>query len=161
MVPLRDWETGTELAGRNRGVMDIFEQVRRYGATTLAASLVLASAVVMFHLVKVVAQLKVERTDLAELHDIKYGLLDADVWVEQIAGILGRKIDALDLTDGTRPEVRDNIALVLDRLIVEVDEHLRRRNHEGPLHERLTGAVRQMIQDALVDVGELRARASA
>jgi hypothetical protein len=120
--------------------------------------LALIAAVLMGYLVVVVDQVKVQRTDLSELRDVKYGLLDADAWVEQIAAILGRKIEAFELTDANRPEVRDNVALVLDRLIVEVDDHLRQRNHEGPLHKRVTGAVRQMVQDALVDVGELRDR---
>jgi hypothetical protein len=141
--------------------MGVTRQLQAHAATAISAVLVLAAAVLMGKLIVIVGQVKAQRTDLAELHDIKYGLLDADVWVEHIAAILGRKIDAFDLTEIDRSEIRDDVALVLDRLIVEVDGHLRQRNHEGPLHERLTGAVRQMIQDALVDVGELRGRVPA
>jgi hypothetical protein len=138
--------------------MGDWTEVRGYVATAFAAGLAVIAAVLMGYLVVVVDQVKAQRTDLSELRDVKYGLLDADAWVEQIAAILGRKIEAFELTDANRPEVRDNVALVLDRLIVEVDDHLRQRNHEGPLHKRVTGAVRQMVQDALVDVGELRDR---
>jgi hypothetical protein len=138
--------------------MGDWTEVRGYVATAFAVGLALIAAVLMGYLVVVVDQVKAQRTDLSELRDVKYGLLDADAWVEQIAAILGRKIEAFELTDANRPEVRDNVALVLDRLIVEVDDHLRQRNHEGPLHKRVTGAVRQMVQDALVDVGELRDR---
>jgi hypothetical protein len=138
--------------------MSDWTAIRGYAATAFAASLALAAAVLMGYLVVAVDQVKAQRTDLAELRDIKYGLLDADAWVERVAAILGHKIDAFELTDANRPEVRDNVALVLDRLIVEVDDHLRQRNHEGPLHKRVTGAVRQMVQDALVDVGDLRER---
>jgi hypothetical protein len=112
----------------------------------------------MGYLVALVGEVKGQRTDLAELRDVKYGLLDADAWVERVAAILSHKVQAFELTEENRPEIRENVGLVLDRLIVEVDDHLRQRNQEGPLHRRVTGAVRQMVQDALVDVGELRER---
>ncbi len=131
---------------------------RRHTAVAFAASLALAAAVLMGYLIALVDQVKAQRTDLAELRDVKYGLLDADAWVERVSAILGRKIEAFELTDSNRPEIREDVALVLDRLIVEVDDHLRQRNQEGPLHKRVTGALRQMVQDALVDVGELRER---
>jgi hypothetical protein len=141
--------------------MGDLRETQVHAATVFAACLALVAAVLTGHLIRVVDQVKAQRTDLAELRDIRYGLLDADAWVERVAAILGHKIDAFDLTDANRPEIRDNVALVLDRLIVEVDDHLRQRNQEGPLHKRLTGAVRQMVQDALVDVGELRGRVPA
>ncbi len=132
--------------------------MRDLAATALAVGLALAAAVLMGYLVQAVGQVKAQRADLAELRDIKYGLLSADAWVERVATILGHKIDAFELTESNRPEVRDKVGLVLDRLILEVDEHLRQRNQEGPLHQRVIGAARQMVQDALVDVGELRDR---
>ena len=127
-------------------------------ATALGAVLVLIAAVLMGYLVDVMGQVKVQRSDLAELRDVRYGLLNADAWIERIAAILGHKLDGFELNETNRPEIRENVALVLDRLIVEVDDHLRQRNHEGPLHQRVIGAARQMIQDALVDVGDLRER---
>jgi hypothetical protein len=138
-----------------------WSEARGHAATALAACLALAAAVLMGYLVVVVDQVKAQRTDLAELRDVKYGLLDADAWVERVAPILGHKVQVFELTDASRPEVRDGVALVLDRLIVEVDDQLRRRNQQGPLHKRVTGALRQLVQDALVDVGELRERVPA
>ena len=126
--------------------------------TLLGAVLALGLMVVMGYLVVAVDVVKVQRTDLAELRDVRYGLLDADAWVERIAAILGRHIDSFELTEANRPEVKEQVGLVLDRLIVEIDGHLRRRNQEGPLLGRVTGAVRQLVQDALVDVGDLRQR---
>jgi Paraquat-inducible protein A len=127
-------------------------------AIGFAASLALAAAVLMGYLIAEVDQVKGQRTDLAELRDVKYGLLDADAWVERVSAILGHKIEAFELTESNRPQIREDVALVLDRLILEIDDHLRQRNQEGPLHKRVTGALRQMVQDALVDVGELRER---
>ncbi len=126
--------------------------------TLLGVALALGLAVVMGWLVVTIGQVKAQRTDLAELRDVRHGLLDADAWVERIAAILGRHIDSFELTDANRPEVKEQVALVLDRLIVEIDGHLRRRNQEGPLLGRMTGALRQLVQDALVDVGDLRER---
>ena len=127
-------------------------------ATAFAAGLGLAAAVMMAYLIAVVGQVKTQRTDLAELRDVRYGLLDPDAWVDRVSAILGRKIASFELTESNRPELRADVAVILDRLIVEVDDHLRQRNQTGPLHKRVTGALRQMVQDALVDVGELRER---
>jgi len=138
--------------------MEAVKGWRGLAETLLGAVLALGLAVVMGYLVVAIDVVKVQRTDLAELRDVRYGLLDADAWVERIAAILGRHIDSFELTEANRPEIKEQVGLVLDRLIVEIDGHLRRRNQEGPLLGRVTGAVRQMVQDALVDVGDLRRR---
>jgi hypothetical protein len=96
-------------------------------------------------------------TDLAELNDIKYGLLDADNWVVQVSAILERRIDAFDLTETNRPAVKRNVERVLDRLLVEIDAYQRRRVEEADgWLDRIRGSVRQGVQDLFIDLGEVR-----
>jgi hypothetical protein len=90
---------------------------------------------------------------------VRYGLLNAELWVDQIADILAHKIDTFEVTDANRPLVKRNIEIVLDRLMVEVEHYLRRRNAAGDNWvERLQGSLRQGVQDFLLDFTELRAR---
>jgi hypothetical protein len=89
--------------------------------------LILALALTV-RLVGGAAAVKVNAVDLAELNDVKYGLLDADNWVSQISVILDRRIDQFELTERNKPEIKRQIERVLDRLIVEIDQYQRRQN---------------------------------
>ncbi|WP_462330587.1 paraquat-inducible protein A [Thiohalocapsa halophila] len=123
------------------------------GLLLLAASLLAVQAIIDLRRVQ---QLE---TDLAELHDVRYGLLNAEVWVEQLSGLLARKIDTFEVTEANRPVIKRNIEIALDRILVEVEDYLRRRNTGGDnVWERVGGALRQGVQDFLVDFDELRAQ---
>jgi hypothetical protein len=128
----------------------------------------LARSLLSFVLVAAVASLTVSviagaqrvqiyETDRAELNDVRYGLLDADNWVEQISEILARRIDAFELTEDNKPAVKRNIERVLDRLLVEIDAYQRRRVEaaEGWM-ERIRGSLRQGVQDLFIDLDDLR-----
>jgi hypothetical protein len=126
------------------------------GALLLAAALLAAQAIVDLRRIQ---QLE---TDLAELHDVRYGLLNAEVWVDRLADLLAHRIDTFELTEENRPALKRNIEIALDRILVEVEKYLRRRNASGDnLWERLGGALRQGVQDLLVDFTELRAQVPA
>lgn len=60
------------------------------------------------------------RMDLAETEHIRYGLFNADRWVEQIVPILDRQIDALDLTAQNRASLRPMVERALYRLLDQV-----------------------------------------
>jgi hypothetical protein len=123
------------------------------GLLLLAASLLAAQAILDLRRIQ---QLE---TDLAELHDVRYGLLNAEVWLEQLSTLLARKIDTFEVTEANRPVIKRNIEIALDRILVELEDYLRRRNTGGDnIWERLGGAVRQGVQDFLVDFTELRAQ---
>jgi hypothetical protein len=64
------------------------------------------------------------RTELAEISHVRYGLLNADVWVEKIVPILGAQIDALDLTATNRASLRPTVVKALNRLLDQVKEQL-------------------------------------
>jgi len=125
----------------------------------LALLALVAAGLLTAALIGEAARIKTLETDLAEIRDIRYGLLDADNWVSQIAAILDRRIEAFELTDENRPVIKRNVERVLDRLIVEIEALQRRQNRAGGSWlERVQGALRQGVQDLVIDFDELRAK---
>jgi hypothetical protein len=131
----------------------------RFGYALITTALLVAALVFAYRLVVDLRRLQVLHTDIAELQDVRYGLLSAEVWVDQIASILARKIDAFEVTQDNRPLLKRNIEVVIDRLLVEIEDYLRKRNTAGDSWiQRLEGSLRQGVQDFLLDFTELRAR---
>ena len=131
----------------------------RLATALTAAALLLASILLSIPLWSDLRTLQRTQIDLAELQDVRYGLLNAERWVEEIATVIAHRIDTFEITDANRPLVKRNIELVLDRLLVEIERYTRRRNAAGDNWlERAQGALRQGVQDYLLDFTELRAR---
>ncbi len=125
--------------------------------TLASLGLFLASSFLMVGLVMDLNTIKTYEADIAEINNVRYGMLDADLWVNRISAILEHRIDEFELTDANRPEVKRNIERVLDRLIIEVGVYLRNRNEQGDSWwERFQGKLQQGIQDWLVDFDEIR-----
>ncbi len=125
--------------------------------TLVSLGIFLASSFVMVGLVMDLNMIKRFEADMAEINNVRYGMLDADLWVERISAILERRIAEFELTDANRPEVKRNVERVLDRLIVEVGVYLRNRNEQGgSWWERLQGKLHQGVQDWLVDFEDIR-----
>src|SRR3954453_11880623 len=57
------------------------------------------------------------RTELAELSHVRYGLLNADRWVDKLVPILEAQIDALDLKASSRASLRPMVRNALSRLL--------------------------------------------
>lgn len=99
------------------------------------------------------------QVELAELRDVKYGLFNAEIWVERISAILAQRIDDFTVTQESRPGLKREIERVLDRLLVEVEHSLKRRNAAGDNWlERFGGSLRHGAQTLLLDFDELRAQ---
>ncbi|HBG95479.1 MAG TPA: paraquat-inducible protein A [Chromatiaceae bacterium] len=131
----------------------------RIAGAIVSCVLLIAALVLAFQLGRDLRQQQRLQSDLAELQDVRYGLLNAELWVDQIADILAYKIDTFEVTEQNRPLIKRNIEQVLDRLMMEIERYLRRRNASGDnLAQRLHGQVRQLVQDFLLDFNELRAR---
>jgi hypothetical protein len=64
------------------------------------------------------------RTELAEISHVRYGLLNADRWVEKIAPILDANIDALDLNAASRASLRPTVENALYHLLDDVKEKM-------------------------------------
>ena len=60
------------------------------------------------------------RMEQAEIGHVRYGILNADRWVEQILPVLNSKIDALDLTAQNRASLRPMVEKALYRLLDQV-----------------------------------------
>jgi hypothetical protein len=100
------------------------------------------------------------KTDLAEIENVRYGLLDPDQWVGRVSAIVERRIEGFELTETNRPQIERAVEQVLGTLLTQVEQYLRQRNLTvgGSWMDRLKGAVQQGLQDLVVDFGELRQR---
>ncbi|EIC20830.1 paraquat-inducible protein A [Thiorhodovibrio frisius] len=132
---------------------------RRLASAVLSALLLGAAVWLGVVLISDLRTLQEDKTALAELRDVKYGLFNAELWVEQLGDILARKIDSFEVTEESRPGLKLAVEQIIDRLLVEVDGYLQRRNHSGSNWiERVQGGLQQRVQDWLIDFDSLRAR---
>nr|WP_240905834.1 paraquat-inducible protein A [Thiorhodococcus mannitoliphagus] len=120
--------------------------------------LFVAAAVLTVQLVADLNRIKVLKTDLAEVYHVRYGLLDADEWVDRISAVIEKRVSELDLTEENRPQVVKAVEQVLETMLVELERYLRRRNIKrgGSWMDQLQGALQQGIQDMLIDFDKLR-----
>jgi hypothetical protein len=68
------------------------------------------------------------RTELAEISHVRYGLLNADRWIEKIVPILDANIDALDLKAASGASLRPTIENALYHLLDDVKEKMSAKN---------------------------------
>jgi hypothetical protein len=64
------------------------------------------------------------RSELAEISHVRYGLLNANRWVERIVPILNANIDAMDLKAPNEASLRPTVESVLYRLLDEMKEKM-------------------------------------
>jgi hypothetical protein len=126
----------------------------------LALGLLTAAGWLLVALVGDLNRVKAMKTDLAEIHHVRYGLLDADIWVDRIGAILEKRVDELDLTEASRAQVTAAVTQLLDTLIREIERNLRQRSpgSGGSWLDQLQGALQQGLQDLVLDVARLRDR---
>lgn len=124
----------------------------------VAVVLFVAAAVLTVQLIADLNRIKVLKTDLAEVHHVRYGLLDADEWVDRIASVIEKRVTELDLTEANRPKVVEAVEQVLETMLTEIERYLRRRNLRsgGSWMDQLQGALQQGLQDMLIDFDKLR-----
>ena len=125
--------------------------------TTVSVAVLLVMLILTTGVISEANLVKRYETDLAEISDVRYGLLDADNWVDQVSAILERRLDGFELTEQNRPVIKRNIERLLDRLLVEIDAYQRRQNRQaGNWLDRLRGSLRQGVQDLFLDLDDLR-----
>lgn len=93
--------------------------------------------------------------DLAEIDDLRYGLLDADAWVGHLLEVMDRQIEGFAADPIDREQVQAVFEEVIRQLITEVETTMRRRNEEAPL-----GGLRQLATDFVVDFDDLRSNSA-
>lgn len=127
----------------------------------LNAGLALLLAVIIGVAGQLIVTLRAQQqlsTDLAELNKAKYGLLNADAWVEQVAGIVEKRINDFEVTPQNRAAVKKILQRSLRTLITEADRYLRRQNQtlEGSWWKRTKGKLKQRVQDRFVDIEDIK-----
>ncbi len=118
--------------------------------TVVIMLLVAASAVTMVLFIQAAYKARDLRVQLAELNDVKYGLLDAGVWVGQVSAIVNKRLDEFELTAQNRPKLKRQLEKILDRLLIEVETHLNRERRQetsevGRALRRLTERIREIF----------------
>ncbi|WPL18836.1 putative paraquat-inducible protein A [Thiorhodovibrio winogradskyi] len=132
---------------------------RRLAVAVLSALLLGVAVWLAVVLISDLRALQQDKSALAELRDVKYGLFNAELWVEQLGDILARKIDSFEINEDSRPGLKRALEQILDRLLVEIQGYLERRNQSGGnLLERVRGGLEQRVRDWLIDFDSLRAR---
>ncbi len=126
----------------------------------VALGLLIGAGWLLVALVGDLNRVKAMKTDLAEIHHIRYGLLDPDIWADRIGAILEKRVDELDLTEASRAQVTAAVTQLLDTLIREIERNLRQRSpgSGGSWLDQLQGALQQGLQDLVLDVARLRDR---
>jgi hypothetical protein len=71
---------------------------------------------------------RVLRTDLAEISHVRYGLLNADRWVERLTPILEARIDKLDFQTANNKNLRAMVENALYRLIDDLKDKMSAKN---------------------------------
>jgi len=90
------------------------------------------------------------KTDLAEINHVRYGLLNADQWRDQVTLILGKKIVEMDLAPENRTELKHSLEIIMYGLLDDL---------EIIIKERTSGqfsSMKRMIAGMVLDVNQLR-----
>jgi hypothetical protein len=92
----------------------------------LAAGLLLfaAAANSVWQTLDILTSRRMRRMELAEISHVRYGILNADRWVQKIVPILNAQIDALDLTATSRASLRPMVVNALNHLLNQVQQQL-------------------------------------
>lgn len=90
------------------------------------------------------------KTDLAEINHVRYGLLNADEWRDQVTLILGKKILEMDLAPENRVELQHSLEIIMYGLLDDLDIIIK---------ERTSGqfsSMKRMIAGMVLNVNQLR-----
>lgn len=122
---------------------------------TNTAGLVLLLVIIAMLAAQIINTLRGQQrlaTDLAELNDIEYGLLNADAWIQQLGVIVEKKIDQFEVTPENRAALKANLERVLETLITEVDRYMHKQKKNAGWWKRTKGKIR----DSLINVEEIK-----
>ena len=95
---------------------------RAYLKILISSMAIIAAMVLSIQYISLARQNQTLKTDLAEINHIRYGLLNADDWSDQLSTILSIKILEFKLTPESREKVVENLEFMLYQLIDEVEQ---------------------------------------
>ena len=90
--------------------------------------------------------------DRAELRHVKYGMLNADKWAQQVGAIVEKKVEELELRGEQRESMKRSLERILDTLITEADRYIRAQHISGNWWDRATGRIKEGMRNTLMDV---------
>jgi hypothetical protein len=113
--------------------------------------LLLAAAVYsVWQTIDILSSRRMRRMELAEISHVRYGLLNADRWVEKIVPILDAQIDALDLTATKRASLRPTVVRALNHLLDQVKDQLAPKPAPGAAPAGFVAQAQAMIVNNMV-----------
>jgi hypothetical protein len=118
----------------------------------VAVLLLVATAVLTWLAAGRIEERRRFRTDLAELQHVRYGMLNADRWVESIVPIVQAKIEVFDLRKNDRASLKRNVEGMLGKLIDDVRQTIRDNN----MKQGAAGKMRQALMDKFVNFDDIR-----
>src|SRR4051794_11591203 len=86
--------------------------------------LLAAAALATWQTIEGLAKRRALRTELAEISHVRYGLLNADRWVDRLVPILEAQIDALDIKAANRASLRPMVRNALNRLLDQIKDKM-------------------------------------
>lgn len=98
---------------------------------SISAAAILVAMVLTAQYISLARQNQRLKTDLAEINHIRYGLLNADEWTDQLSTILSIKIMEFKLTPENREKVLQNLENILFQLIDDVEGMMKARTSEN------------------------------
>lgn len=102
---------------------------------------------------------KVYKMDYKELHSVKYGILNSDIWTVKLLTIVDDKINNFDINLNNRSEISGYVSSILDTLIEETQRILHENNSAGEgFFDAIVGSTKQIITDSLIDFKALHQR---
>ena len=124
------------------------------GMVNAALALLLAAVAILA--VQLIGTLRTHQrmaVELATIDDIKYGLLNADTWVDQVTRIIEKKINEFKLTPENRKTVKATLEKMLDVFITQADLRLRKEKENANLLKR----AKEKVREKLIDIGDVKA----
>jgi hypothetical protein len=112
---------------------------------------VIAAAVLCQQIVSNSIANQQNKKDFAELNHVKYGLLSIDEWKRQVTVILGDEINKLYLSKANEKVLREHIEILLNRLIDQVYERIRKENAGTT-----GGRISQTFIDLLINLDDIK-----
>ena len=91
------------------------------------------------------------KSDYAELNSVKYGLFNIDAWKDQLVSIISDEFDDLYVSNETEQELREHVAVVLNKMIDEAAAKIETANKKSA-----AGKMKQAFMNMFVDVKDIK-----
>jgi len=130
--------------------------------TVLSATSIILLFILIYFSITLINTGKIAKSykvDYAELHSVKYGMFNSNVWTVKITKIIDKKIENFNLNTNNRDEIESYVSTIIDTLILETERVVKERNKgDRGFLDSIFGSTKQMITDSIIDFKDLRRR---